>query len=308
MSLLPILSLAQEDLDKLVQLDSGRNDKVSSTFKSGVLINMNTTEMLHKKELDFRVDHRFGDIAGTAGGPKNFFGLDNSTDIRIGFEYGVSDRINVGIARAKGSTAVSQLYEASLKYRFLEQTLDDRIPVSLGFFGSGIISAAGASQEKGSPISFQDFSHRITYLSQLILARKFSSYLSLVIAPTYVHRNFTAYGDQNSLFSIVMGGRLKLTKRMSLIADYFLPLRTSSKKKYMETTWNNNYFNALGIGLEMETGGHVFSLNFTNAKAIQLSQIITETNSSWTKGQFRWGFGISRRFSFDKKAKEPEAY
>ncbi|UIR55633.1 DUF5777 family beta-barrel protein [Sphingobacterium sp. SRCM116780] len=295
---------AQEDLEKLVDLSGPKSEKVTATFKAGNLINLKTTETIHRNELDFRVDHRFGDIAGSNGGGKNFFGLDNSTDIRIGFDYGIRDNLNIGIARAKGATEIRQLYEANVKYRFLEQTIDNRIPVSIAFFGSTTVSAMEASEDQSSAAHFDRFSDRLNYVSQLIIARKFSSDFSFTIVPTYLHRNFTAYNDQNNLFAVGLGGRVKVSNRMALVADYVLPFRQSSKKEYRENVTGQRYYHALGVGLEIETGGHIFHLNFTNATAVQESQFISETNSSWGKGQFRWGFSIARRFSFNKKTKE----
>ncbi len=292
---------AQEDLDKLIHIDGVKNEKVTATFKSGNLINLKTTETIHRREMDFRVDHRFGDIAGSAGGGKNFFGLDNSTDIRIGFDYGLLDNLNIGIARAKGATEVRQLFEGNVKYRFIEQTVDNNVPVSVAFFGSTTLSAMEASPDKSSAASFEDFNDRLSYVTQLIIARKFSSNLSLVVVPTYLHRNYTAYNDQNDVFAVGIGGRAKVSNRIALVADYTLPFRKSSNKKYREDVSGQRYYNALGVGLEMDTGGHIFHLNFTNATAIQESQFISETNSSWGKGQFRWGFSIARRFNFNKK-------
>ncbi|MNY18076.1 hypothetical protein D3C86_1514310 [compost metagenome] len=214
------------------------------------------------------------------------------------------DNLTIGIARAKGATEIRQLYEANLKYRFLEQTVDNSVPVSIAFFGSTTVSAMEASEDKNSAANFDDFSDRMSYVSQLIIARKFSSDISFALVPTYLHRNFTAFNDQNNMFAIGIGGRAKISNRIAVVADYFLPFRQSSKKQYRENITGQRYYNALGVGLEMDTGGHIFHLNFTNATAMQESQFISETNSSWGKGQFRWGFSIARRFSFDKKPKE----
>ncbi|CAM3636951.1 DUF5777 family beta-barrel protein [Sphingobacterium prati] len=294
-------TFAQEDLDKLIHIEDPKNEKVTATFKSGNLINLKTTETIHRNEMDFRVDHRFGDIAGSAGGAKNFFGLDNSTDIRIGFDYGLLDNLNIGIARAKGATEVRQLYEGNLKYRFLEQTVDNGVPVSVAFFGSTTVSGMEAAEDKQSAASFTRFSDRLSYVTQLIIARKFSSNFSLTVVPSYLHRNYTAYNDQNDLFALGLGGRAKVSNRIAVVADYIFPFRKSSNKKYREEVTGQRYYNALGVGLEMDTGGHIFHLNFTNATAIQESQFISETNSAWGKGQFRWGFSIARRFNFNKK-------
>lgn len=295
-----LTTYAQEDLEKLITVEGLPNEKVTATFKSGNLINLKTTETIHRHEMDFRVDHRFGDIAGSAGGAKNFFGLDNSTDIRIGFDYGLLDNLNIGIARAKGATEVRQLYEGNIKYRFIEQTVDDAVPVSIAFFGSTTLSAMGAAEDPQSAASFTNFSDRLSYVTQLIIARKFSSDLSLVLVPSYLHRNYTAYNDQNDIFALGIGGRAKVSNRIAIVADYLFPFRKSSNKKYREEVSGQHYYNAMGVGLELDTGGHIFHLNFTNATAIQESQFISETNSSWGKGQFRWGFSIARRFNFSK--------
>ncbi|MFD1772183.1 DUF5777 family beta-barrel protein [Sphingobacterium suaedae] len=289
-----------QDLDSLVDLPAAAPEAVTATFKSGYLINAKTPETIHCNELDFRVDHRFGDIAGRAGGAKNFFGLDNSTDIRIGFDYGILDNLNVGLARAKGATSITQLYETNVKYRFLQQTLDHTVPVSIAFFGSVTASAMKASDDPTAASSFAKFGDRLTYVSQLIVARRFSHMFSFTMLPTFIHRNYTAFGDQNSLFAVGLGGRMRISNRIAVVADYFFPFRDRRKKEYREAVLGQPYYHALGVGLELETGGHIFHLNFTNATAIQESQFISETTSSWRKGQFRWGFSISRRFSFAK--------
>ena len=304
MTLNPITANAQDQLEKELNGLSKKSEKVIATFKSTKLINLHTNETIHRKELDFKVDHRFGDIAGSDGGPRQFFGLDNSTDIRIGFDYGVTDRLTAGLARAKGSTAVQQLIELSLKLRIIEQTSDGRVPVSLTGFVSNTIAAVKANNEDPtSPTSYQKFTDRMNYVSQLIIARKFSPLLSLVLIPTFIHRNYTQFNDQNDLFALGGGGRMKLSKRISLVVDYTLPFRNREQRKYLETLNMNKFYNTLGAGLEMETGGHVFHLNFTNATGIQEMQFIPHTTTSWTKGQYRWGFSISRRFSFGKNTR-----
>lgn len=291
---------AQIDLEAALVDDSTEHalEEVEATFKTTRIINSQSPETIHKRELDFKVDHRFGDIAGTNGGARNFFGLDNSTDIKIGFEYGVTDDLNVGIARAKGATQVAQLYEANLKYRMLRQTVDGKIPISVAGYASVTIPGVQADrQNDGEATSYRQFVDRLNIVGQLIVARKFGPLLSLALHPTYIRRNTTAdYDGQHDLFAIGIGGRLKVSRRMALVMDYFLPFRsTASEERYADAI--TALYNPLGIGLEIETGGHVFNLNFTNATAIQEMQYIPETTSSWTKGQFRWGFTISRRFS-----------
>lgn len=298
-------SYGQVDLEKELATTNTAHEKVSATFKSTRLINGHTNETIHKNELDFKVDHRFGDIAGSNGGMRQFFGLDNSTDVRIGFEYGISDRFNVGLARSKGATTVQQLYEGSIKYKLFEQTTDEHVPLAITLFGSNTIAAVAANKEDpGAATAYQNFSDRMNYVAQMIMARKFNANFSVILSPTYVHRNFTVFGDQNDLFALGAGGRAKISKRMALVVDYFLPLRNKAEKANLEEVSGRKFYNPLGVGVEIETGGHVFHLNFTNATAIQEIQFIPETTSSWRKGQYRWGFSIARRFSFNKDEKQ----
>jgi hypothetical protein len=298
---LAIAGHAQDSLEKELATTNPGHEKVKSTFKSTKLINGHTNETIYKNELDFKVDHRFGDIAGDNGGIRQFFGLDNSTDVRIGFEYGLSDRLSIGLARAKGATVVQQLYEGSIKFRLLEQTTDDHIPFAVTVFGSNTIAAVKASTDPTSAAAYQSFNDRMNYVAQLLIARKFNTNFSVVLTPSYTHRNFSAFRDQNTIFALGAGARMKVSKRMAVVVDYFLPFRNAADKAYVEERAGVKFYNPLGVGLEIETGGHVFHLNFTNATAIEEVQFIPSTTSSWSKGQYRWGFSISRRFSFDGK-------
>ncbi len=290
-------SFSQEDLEKQMQMPAMGHEKVQATFKSTKLINGHTNETIYKNELDFKVDHRFGDIAGGNGGVRKLFGLDNSTDVRIGFEYGLTDRLSIGFARAKGATNVQQLYEGSIKFRLLQQTIDGHMPVSVTLFGSNTIAGMEASTDPTSAAAFKSFNDRMNYVSQVIIARKLNENFSVTLTPGYVHRNFTAFRDQNDLFTLGAGARAKLSKRMAFVVDYYAPFRNKADRAYLEQLNAVKFYNALGAGLEIETGGHVFHLNFTNATAIEEMQFLTQTTSSWLKGQYRWGFSISRRFS-----------
>jgi hypothetical protein len=291
---------AQDDLSKMFQDSTGRQP-VIGTFKSTRIIMGHSNETLKKHELDFRVAHRFGDAGGSFGGTKTAFGLDNSTDIRIAFEYGVTDDLMVGISRVKGSGDLSQIFEGLAKYRILKQTTDNHIPVSLTVFGNVTVSTMSSNDDETSPAHFEEFTDRMTYVAQAIIARKFGERLSLTLSPTYIHRNRVGYMDMNNVFALGGSGRVKLSKRLAFIAEYYYPFRSQSSKDYYKAQ-GVKFYNPLGAGLEIETGGHVFSVNFTNSTAILENQFISETKSSWLQGQFRWGFNISRRFTlFGKK-------
>jgi len=310
-SLLALFSLtmhAQNELSELFSdLDSDiKNLPVTGTFKSDRAVNSQTVETTHKEDLVFEVIHRFGDLAGDHGGFDTFYGLDNSTDIQIGFKYGISDQWNVGFGRTKGSpnglsTFQRQLLWLDTKYRFLQQSGDDRTPVSASFYANAVISAMKKLEAGSTDASFDGFGDRTSYVAQLIVARKFSPGFSVQIAPTYIRRNSVSEMEQNDLFALGVVARMKVSKRMAIVVDYYHNFRSNESRDYFKDQQDFRFYDPLGIGLEIETGGHVFNLSFTNSTAILESQYIPSTSSSWESGEFRWGFSISRTFSLKKK-------
>lgn len=296
---------SQEDLLNLVNepdADS-QSKKVYATFKTTKIVSAQTIETVKKNNLDFRVTHRFGNVYNSSStNPLNeaahsYFGLDNSTDIRISFDYGITDDITVGIGRNK----FRETYDGTFKWRFLTQTTDNKMPVSVCFYGNvGYTSMTTANLYAGTIKPKTNEAHRFQYCSQLLIARKFNSAFSLQLMPTYVHRNFikqqvnvkNGKEDTNGLFSMGIGGRIKLSKRMAFVMDYFY--------NFSEFQANNpsGYYNALSVGFEIETGGHVFHVNFSNSPAILESNMLNYTQDTWTKGQIKLGFNISRWFAF----------
>lgn len=267
-------------------------EPVIATFKATRLILSQTTETVKKKELNFLVIHRFGDIAGGSGGGKTFFGLDNSSDIYIGFEYGITDNLNVAFGRSK----FEQLLDLQLKYYLLHQTTDDSAPVAISILGK-----TGFKPYKVQTNVFDNYGNRFSYLAQAIIARKFSTNLSLQISPSYIINNipypFLA-GNEKDFFSLSAAGRLKLTKRMGIVVDYF-----HTFSSFRQNSVSPAFYDGLGVGIEIETGGHVFTMFLTNAQAISEINYLNDTESNWTKGQYRLGFTISRIFDFNKKQK-----
>jgi predicted porin len=276
---------------------------VYASFKSTRIISLKSNETVKRHELDFIVSHRFGDAAGRYGGIKTFFGTDNSSDISISLDYGVTDRLTAGISRSKGATAIRQLYEMNLKYRLARQTTDNHMPISVTLYGNAVVSAMGSNTNVTVPDHFDSFSDRWSFLAQAIVVRKFGNRFTLAIIPTYVHYNRVAFGDQNDTYAIGIGGRLKLTKRMSLIADYMYVFKDPSVVNYSDSR-GLNFYNPLGVGIEIETGGHVFQITFMNSTAILENQFVPYTTTSWGKGQFRWGFNMSRTFALGHHKKE----
>lgn len=302
---------AQDELaDLFADSSTNTHQKVIATFKSDHIVNAQSNETVHRHDLVFDITHRFDDIAGDFGGINTFFGLDNATDIRIGFDYGITDRLTVGVARLKGAQEVRHsevffnslrhLWEGKVKYRLVQQTVDDHVPLAITLFGNAVVSGQPESANPESDIHFEEFSDRWSFMMQAIMARKFSDRFSLAVLPTYLLRNLVAYGDENSLFAMGMGFRLKVTRTMALIMDYFIPFRSNQSEEYFEQH-GIEFYNPLAIGWEIQTGGHVFTINFTNSTAIPGNQYIPYTTRSWSKGAFRWGFNISRTFTLGKK-------
>lgn len=267
-------------------------------FSSGKTINARTTEVSGKGKLDFTVTHNFGDLAGSNGGIKRFFGLDNAADIRIGFQLGVGEHTDLVIARAKGASQVGQLYEIGIKQQLLQQREKDPAhPLSVAFYFNNVISAVQASTFADQENSFDGLGDRSSQVWQLIIAKKIGE-LSLQLNPTYVTRGYAVSYDQQQLFAL--GGAVRfpvVPNKMNLLLDYFKIFRNqASKDAYLQ---NNNlkFYNPLGVGFEFLTAGHTFRLNFTNATEILENRFVPRTVTSWGKGQFRWGFTIARKFT-----------
>ncbi|MGY4538487.1 hypothetical protein ACVW0P_002907 [Mucilaginibacter sp. UYNi724] len=269
-----------------------QGEPVIATFKATRLILSQTTETVKKKELNFLVIHRFGDIGGAAGGGKTFWGLDNSSDIYIGFEYGLTDNLNIDFGRSK----FEQLIELGLKYNILHQKTDNSVPVAVTLIGK-----TGFKPYHSNTPVFDDYVNRFSYLAQAVIARKFSSALSLQVSPMYIMNNvpypFTI-GNEKKFLAISAAGRLKFSKRMGLVLDYVHPF-----SNFRDNSVDPKFYDGLGVGIEIETGGHVFTINFTNSEAISEFNYLNNTQSKWSKGQFRLGFTISRIFDFNKKHK-----
>lgn len=271
------------------------NAKVESTFKSTHIVLSQSSETEKKHDLDLRIRHHFGDIGGKFGSAHTLYGLDVASDLFIGLDYGVTDRFTVGIGRSKQD----ETYNLSAKYKLLEQKEGGEMPINLTLFAQ----TAVVGRETFSASEFPKYGDRFSWFFQGIISRKISSRLSLQVMPAYSRRTAVSDSrDNQNLVSIGFAGRMKITKRLSFIADYTLVNGLSRP-----TDLSQAYYNPLGLGLEIETGGHVFSLNFMNSEYILENNFIPNTKKSWTKGGARFGFTISRNFSlFKSKNQDPD--
>ncbi|MEM9990194.1 MAG: DUF5777 family beta-barrel protein [Bacteroidota bacterium] len=264
------------------------------TFKDRRVINAHSVETLPARKLDVRIGHRFGDMFGDAGGWPTFYGLENATDVMIGAEYGITDRLLVGAYRTKGAGALRQLLNGVVKWKIGQQYQERPRSVTLTALTVWSVSTMQKSDNLEAINAFQKFSHRLAYTTQLIIGRKFSETFSLQLAPGYTHRNLVDFEENNGLFSLGVAGRWQWTRVVGLLFDITLPFNGPQSPF---TEQGANYHLPLGLGVEFDTGGHIFQVNLTNARGLMESDYIPNTTSNWLKGQFRLGFTISRLFN-----------
>lgn len=311
--LISIQIFAQDSTMNSLTKDMDKDNKEKmpvKIFNSTKAINSNTSEVVGKGKMDFRVTHDFSDIAGHEGGIKNFFGLDNTTDVRIGFDIGLSNRLNLILSHAKGDeerlrgdsspakrdALLTKLFEIGLKYQLLSQLENDPgHPISLTLFINTVISTRSKEIAPNQPNSFEDFGDRMSRVFQLIVAKKIGN-VSLQLSPTLVNYSYVPSYDVANTFALGTAFRVPLSRSFALIVDYTHPFYSDTKKTNYKIREGVKFRDPLGVGVEITTAGHVFHMNFTNTTGILENQFIPYTTSSWGKGQFRWGFTISRRF------------
>ncbi|HEX9511834.1 MAG TPA: DUF5777 family beta-barrel protein [Puia sp.] len=257
---------------------------VTGTFKATHIANMQTIEAPAEGALSFVIQHRFGRLNS---GSYAFFGLDGAT-LRLGLDYGISDRLAVGIGRS----SYLKTYDGYVKYKLLRQTDgSNSMPVTVSVLGTiTIITDSLFKKSLTSP-------DRPAYTGQLLIARKISRNLSLQLAPTYLSYNYKDIStDKTNIFALGIGGRMKISKRMSINAEYdYLP---SGQIGHFN---GDKVSNSFSLGWDIETGGHVFQLIFSNSQSMLETQYLTQTTGSWGNGDIYFGFNISRNFNLKKK-------
>ena len=260
-----------------------------ATFKTTKLVNAPTPETHFKGDLNFIVSHRFGALAN-GDGFHTLFGLDNARGLRIGFEYGISDDWDVGVSRSKGPGPRQEIYSGFTKYRLVRQGREGGFPVTATYYGGAALTAMEAAVRDASPAAFENFNQRLSYTHMAILGRRFGDRLSLSLIPTFIHRNLVANSDKNNVYAMGASGTFKVTKTLGIMAEYFYQMPRN--RSYNDRT----YRDPIGVGIEIETGGHVFQLTLNNAKGLTPSQFIPYSTAKWGEGNFRFGFSINRLF------------
>ena len=286
------VAISQKEEESLLDL-LGEEEEVtnyaSASFKTTLAVNLPSIENTHAGVLDFKIMHRFGYVNT---GFYEFFGLDQATT-RLAFIYGITDRIEVGLGRS----TLNKNWDGFTKWRILWQSTGaKKMPVSLSFFANASYRSLRYPEDDLRSIYP---SSNFYYTFQLLLARKFSERLTLQLTPSLVHRNLIDTPEEkNDVFSLGLSGRIKLSNRIALNLEYLysFPNQLAS-----------DFVNPLSIGIDIETGGHVFQLLFTNATGMVPDAVITETTGKWSQGDIRFGFNISRVFTIvDMNKREVE--
>lgn len=289
-ALLPLFAYAQEPAT-LTYADENYEEPTEqqTSFSSTRVINGHSVETLSKGTYEFRIEHRFGDMAGVNGGVQNMFGFDNLSDMRIALEYGINDNLMVGFGRAKGTAApYRSLVDGFVKYKVITQE-ENKSPISITAVAGSSFTYMTASLDEGLVTHFPKVAHRLNYFTQLTVAHHFGDRGAIQLMPTLVHRNYVASTDQNDLFALGVAGRLRLSSRFALVGEYYYCF---NNPLYRQTGFTNSG----ALALEWFTFGHNFTINLTNSGGIGETQFIPYTSEQWKKGQFRLGFTVGRKF------------
>ena len=269
---LATMTYSQEDLLKDLDSTQVEDSYAAATFKALQVVTLQTTKMAAKKEFYFVVSHRFGTVKD---GFDSFFGLDNATT-KLGGIYGVTDWLSVSLSRH----TLNKMYETGLKYRMARQSANFPVDI-VGYSVADINTFLEKDQYPGL-----EFKHRTTYVQQLLVSRKINERLSLELVPSFIHKNlYNPTIENDNQFSFGGGGRYKITKRLSVNLEYMHNFDTPGF-----------YENPLSVGLDIETGGHVFQLIFTNSQSMSESGYLTNASGNWGKGDFFFGFNLYRVF------------
>ena len=268
-----------QDLLDLLGDEEETIEYVNASFKTTRVINAQSLENVAGGVLDFKISHRFGRVNQ---GAYELWGLDNAS-MRMGLDYGINDWFMVGVGRS----TIGKTYDAFFKAKVLRQSTGKKeMPLSVLIYGGLTNKTLRRTDAEDDILSFK---HKLAYTAQVIIGSKFSKNTSFEVMPTIVHRNLTVTADEsNTVFALGVAGRQKITKRLAINAEYFFVPADQV---------GEGITNSLSLGLDIETGGHVFQLHFTNARAMHDNGFITETTGKWLDGDIYFGFNISRVFT-----------
>ena len=273
--LFSIMLYSQEDLLSEIDTDIDTPVYASAVFKGLKVINFESTKLVAKGGFNFIVSHRFGTVKN---GFENLFGLDEAVT-HLNFVYGISDHFNVSASRSSNQ----KIYELATKFRLARQQ-EGKLPFTLAAYTSVLANTALDTDN----LPKLRFEHRLSYVGQLIISRKLTKELSLLVSPTFFHDNYVLDDSQeNSQYAVAFGGRYKLGARWSINMEYGMHLNRSSTSLYS---------NPFSIGVDLETGGHVFQLHFTNSQSMNTNGVFGTSTGDWVEGDVYFGFNLARSF------------
>jgi hypothetical protein len=289
LSLIGLGIFAQDDLMNILNQNTPtETNYTTATFKSTRIMNGHSIERMPTGQLDVRISHRFGTINS---GAYNFFGLDQS-NIHLGLEYGITNWLMIGVGRSE----FEKTFDGFAKFSILRQSKGAK---EMPFSVSVLTSVALKTLKFPDQTRTNYFTSRLAYVGQVLVARKINEIFSIQLTPSYIHRNLVATElDPNDIWAMGAGARLKITKRISLNGEYYY---IANPKTYL----SQQIYNPLSVGFDIETGGHVFQLFFTNSLGMTEKQFIGGTTGQWKKGDIHFGFNISRVFTLKKHTKAP---
>jgi hypothetical protein len=273
--LFSVMLFSQEDLLSEIDTDDQAPVYASAVFKGLKVINFESTKLVAKGGFNFIVSHRFGTVKN---GFENLFGLDEAVT-HLNFVYGVSDHFNVSASRSSNQ----KIYEVATKFRLARQE-EGKTPFTLVGYTSVLANTALDTDN----LPKLDFKHRLSYVAQLLISRKITNELSLIASPTFFHDNYVIDDTQkNSQYGLGLGGRYKLGSRWSVNMEYGMHLNRSATSLY------NNPFS---IGVDLETGGHIFQLHFTNSQSMNTNGVFGTSTGDWGDSDVYFGFNLARSF------------
>ena len=283
MVLLHSIPASGQDLDSLLEKQTKPQiTYATATFKSTRIVTGHSIERMKKNQLEFRISHRFDAIKS---GAYNLWGLDGGR-IHMSLEYGVTDWLEFGVGRGSQDKNFDGFGKLSI---LRQQSGVKNIPVHLSYLFSTEYIYGDVNPEMTTTNS------RMSYIQQIMIARKFNESFSVQLTPTFIHRNLTTSEfDQKNLFALGSGVRYKLSKRIALNVEYYYVFRSNTE--LLPVT----YYNPLSIGIDIETGGHVFQIMLTNSQYMREGGYIGKTMESWSDRGIHIGFNIGRVFSFNK--------
>ena len=256
-------------------------------FPDTRILNGHSPEVLRSGILEFCVGHRFGDIAGEAGGFKTLFGIEDASDIRLGFEYGINDRLMAGLGRNKGAGPARGLVETFLKYKALVPTKERPSLPTITLLGNAVMSTMPRSNDSTEVASFPSFIHRFSYMGQVMVSRHIGEWVGLAVSGIVLHRNYVPFGDRNTTAYLGIGWHVDIGNSWHLLGDFNVPF-TAAPEGYMPP---------LAAGICYETGGgHVFTVMLGNTRGMLENDFLPYSTSNLLDGQFRLGFQIVRKF------------